>query len=137
MLNLFEVSLNFHLRKHQILRNKKEISYLFEAGKPLFFYPLKYYYQLIPQPSEKTDRFKILIIVPKKKIKQSSLRNKIKRQIKEHFRLSQHNLIIPSQFIYHIAFIYNENFFDENIKKEISTSIQSAINYFNKHNEHP
>jgi ribonuclease P protein component len=119
----------FFLRKHQILRKQKEISYLFENGKSLVQYPIKAVYCLnkIQDANEKIDRFKILVIVPKKNIKKSSHRNRIKRKIREAFRLHQYTLIVPENHYYSIAFIYLTKSDDEEILNQIYSSIEKIL----------
>jgi len=119
----------FFLRKHQILRKQKEISYLFENGKSLVQYPIKAVYCLnkIQDANEKIDRFKILVIVPKKNIKKSSHRNRIKRKIREAFRLLQYTLIVPENHYYSIAFIYLPKSDDEEILDQIYSSIEKIL----------
>lgn len=101
----------FTLKKNQILRTKREIDCLFKNGKTQIVFPLKSVYYT--QPIEKTtendqdkSRHKVMFIVPKKNIRKAAHRNKIKRKIRESFRLLQYHLNIPDDHICYIAFIY-------------------------------
>ena len=71
------------LPKSMRLHKKKEISHLFRSGKVGFKYPLRLH-QLPAQGGEKKS--KIFIYVPKKSLKKSIDRNRIKRRIREIFR---------------------------------------------------
>lgn len=132
------MKLSYGLKKHQILRRKKEIEELFEKGSALYHYPIKLIYLIKPisdYTHEKVDRFRILILIPKKYIKKSSHRNTVKRMIKESFRLQQHQLQIPSGKIYLLAFIYTERIHQKKeISSLISTSIQHLIQQLNELN---
>ncbi|MCX7727963.1 MAG: ribonuclease P protein component [Bacteroidia bacterium] len=98
----------FTLKKHQIIKNNKEVTQLFENGKTFVQYPLKSV-SLLYHSHDLTisTKFKVVFIVPKKYIRKATKRNKIKRKIKEAFRLLQHYLIDPPEKkIYLIGFIY-------------------------------
>lgn len=128
------MGLRYTLKKHQILRSKLEIQHLFENGKSIIEYPLKLVYQIKPltdYSDETVDRFKLIFVVPKKNIKESVHRNRIKRKIKESFRLQQHQLKVIEGYIYLLAFIYiSKNKEEEN---KIDTSIRKTIKYLNSH----
>ncbi len=122
----------FTLRKHQILRSKKEIAELFEKGKTLVEHPLKcvYYWKPVSEfpQNEKTDRFKVIIIVPKKLIRKSAHRNRIKRKIKESFRLLQHEMLIPKEYVLFIGLIYISRNRDKETLNLFEQTIQSIFN---------
>ncbi len=124
------------LRKHQILRSKKEIAELFEKGKTLIEHPLKCVYYWKPKSefpeNEKLDRFKIMIIVPKKLIRKSSHRNRIKRKIKESFRLLQHEITIPEEYILFIGLIYISRDRDQLVLSKIFQSTSSLLSPINR-----
>lgn len=124
------MNLRYTLKKHQILRSKKEISDLFENGKSITEYPLRLVYKLKPITEcyeQKTDRFKLLFVVPKKNIKKAVQRNRIRRKIKESFRLQQHQLIIPEGYIYLLAFIYIAKKGEEEEMNRIGESVSKLI----------
>lgn len=125
----------FTLRKHQILRHNKEIQNLFEKGQSINQYPLKAIFLLLPKKQEiPTSDFKVMFIVPKKNIRKSSHRNKIKRKIKESFRLLQHELIVPENSTYHLAFIYVSKNFDKDLLSKINDAVKNIIETLNKKN---
>ncbi|MDD4776888.1 MAG: ribonuclease P protein component [Fermentimonas sp.] len=97
----------FYFKKEEKLTGDKRIEYLFAQGKSFVAYPLRVVYL------EKTSRdpavHKILVSIPKKRIKSAVKRNRMKRLIRESFRLNKHilNDVPKDKFVYlEIAFVY-------------------------------
>ncbi len=80
------------LYKHEILRNKKLISKLFSEGKAVKYYPIKLLY--LEHSNNITKENQAIFIVPKRNIRKAVDRNKIRRRMKETYRLLKNN--IPS-----------------------------------------
>ncbi|MDR1738668.1 MAG: ribonuclease P protein component [Candidatus Symbiothrix sp.] len=70
---------------------KKEIDRLFEVGTTLKEYPLRVIY--LPEKPQSGATVAVLISVPKKRFKRAVKRNRIKRLIRETYRLHKHSLI--------------------------------------------
>lgn len=68
------------------LKSRKAIDLLFKEGHSHFQYPLKLQYLAIKEESNKSIKF--TVSVPKKKFKLAVDRNRLKRQIRESFRLN-------------------------------------------------
>lgn len=118
----------YTLQKHQILRSKKEIEFLFENGKSIQEYPLKAIYLFVPKNDVlNEDRFRVLFVVPKRNIKKAAHRNRIKRKIKESFRLQQFHLNVPDNQICLLALIYTEKTKDEIILKQIDNAVLNIL----------
>lgn len=118
----------YTLKKHQILRSKKEIEYLFENGKIIQAYPLKAVYLFVPKNNSfNEDRFKVLFVVPKRNIKKAAHRNRIKRKIKESFRLLQYHVNVPDNQICWLALIYTEKTNDEKILSQIDNAVLNIL----------
>jgi len=103
-LNKFPKSERLHSRKH--------IEELFEQGTSFTIYPLKVVY--LKKPLESTLKNQVLISTPKFFFKKSVDRNKLKRRIKEAYRL--HKQVLENKqagFYLLIGYIY--------IGKEISS----------------
>ncbi len=76
--------------KSERLCGKIRISKLFSEGKTFIVYPFHIVYQIT---NEKTDAsIRVLISISKKRHKKATDRNRIKRQIRETYRLNKHNL---------------------------------------------
>lgn len=80
----------FSFRKEERLNSITHIKTLFASGDRNFEFPLQAIY--LPQDQEWDFPVKVLIGVPKKKIRKSVHRNLIKRRIREAYRLNKHLL---------------------------------------------
>ncbi|MCI0751549.1 MAG: ribonuclease P protein component [Flammeovirgaceae bacterium] len=94
--------------KSERLYKKKDIEELFEKGSSFYLHPCKVLF--IPQSSAGKNR--ILVSVSKRNFGKAVDRNRIKRQIREAWRLNKHLLGPEKSFT--IAYIYSA-------KEKIST----------------
>lgn len=78
--------------KRARLSLKKEIDDLFEKGQSFIAYPLRVVYLSDIGTNTPESGISILVSVPKKRIKLAVDRNRIKRLIRETFRLNKHEL---------------------------------------------
>jgi|TARA_R110002096_G_scaffold154327_6_gene318368 ribonuclease P protein component len=76
--------------KNERLHSKKLIKELFDKGSSFFLYPFKVLYLDNPGISDN----QLLVSVSKKKLKNATDRNYIKRRVKEAYRLNKH--LLPS-----------------------------------------
>lgn len=67
---------------------QKEIDLLFNKGKSFVAFPLRVIY-VLHQPAAESSNLAALISVPKKKIRSAVGRNRIKRLIRESYRLNK------------------------------------------------
>ncbi|UZR92426.1 ribonuclease P protein component [Chondrinema litorale] len=82
---------DFTFPKAEKLVSKKLIAETFRKGNQYFSYPLKFFFL----PKEKTDLIapvQVLVSVPKKSFRKAVHRNKIKRQLKEVYRLNKNSI---------------------------------------------
>jgi len=94
----------FGFPKAERLTGKKKIEELFTDGSSFFLHPFLVKYLLA---SEGPHR--LLITVPKKKFKRAVDRNRIKRLIREAYRLNKHILYNQPTTFLHVGFIYQDN----------------------------
>lgn len=80
------------LNKHEKLKSRKAIESLFKYGQTFSSPPLKVYYRKI---GSNNPIVKIAVAVPKRTIKKAVDRNKLKRRIREAYRLNK-NSVYPS-----------------------------------------
>ena len=81
----------FDFKKAERISLHREIGRLFEQGKVFISHPLRVVY--LEQKPFSGATVSILISVPKKKIKLAVERNRMKRLIREAYRLNKTNLI--------------------------------------------
>lgn len=82
--------MKYRFPKSEKVVSLKIINALFDKKTPVFFvYPFKISFLVITQPETLNQ---VLIIVPKRNFKKAVDRNKIKRQIREIYRLNKHQL---------------------------------------------
>lgn len=78
---------NARLTKSERLHKKKPVDELFSKGKSFISYPLRVVYLL--EGSPKGARSRILVAVPKKHFRRANKRNRIKRLMRESYRLNK------------------------------------------------
>ena len=89
----------FTFKKPERLSREKLIQELFHKGSSFYLFPFK----VIFLPG-KDAASQVLVAVPKSVFKRAVDRNKIKRRIREGYRLNRHKL--PEDQIFSIAYIY-------------------------------
>jgi len=80
----------FSFRKDEILRKKKRIERLFAEGHSFFIYPFKIQYHVVSP--EGTSPVQVMFSVGKRSFRLAVDRNRIRRQIREAYRLNKHIL---------------------------------------------
>ena len=107
------------LTKKERISSKIEIDRLFSEGSSFVVYPLRVIYTENKPSETGKANVSIMINVPKRKFKRAVKRNRLKRLMKESFRLNKHDFIekTTSQSKYiSVAFLYlshEEKKFDE------------------------
>jgi len=113
--------------KKERLCGEVRIGKLFAEGNAFIAYPLRVVYKLTDEKSDAV--VKVLMSVPKKKIRKAVHRNKIKRLMREGYRLNKSSLLEDCQHknrTLYIAFTYlsdKEIGFDE-IEEKIKYAIK-------------
>ncbi len=88
--------------KKQKLKSKKLIAQVFTEGKAVTKFPVK----LLYIPVETLDNHQATFAVPKKNFKSAVDRNRIKRQLREAYRLQKEQLITGSTIKFALLFLY-------------------------------
>lgn len=112
--------LRFTFRKSERLHSKKLIEELFHKGSYFYLYPFRVSYLL---KEDLTDAPQVMFSVSKKKFKSAVKRNRIKRLMKEAYRLNKHAL---ADSPYLIAFVYTSDELPQ--FKFINKRVQKALN---------
>jgi ribonuclease P protein component len=87
--------------KHEKLKSRKAIKQLFEEGKTVTKYPVKLLW--LPAQQENTQTG---FAVPKRTFKSAVTRNKIKRLMREAYRLKRPENINKNGTVYVLLFLY-------------------------------
>lgn len=87
-------------KKSERLSHKKTIQELFTKGSSFYLYPFK----VISRAGDDASVHQILISVPKRSFKKAVMRNRIKRRVREAYRLNKH--LLNTDVKLQIAYIY-------------------------------
>jgi ribonuclease P protein component len=98
----------FTFSKEERLSHKKEIDALFNEGLSFTLGNFRVFYLLRP-PVPDGIRIKVLVAVPRKKFRRAVDRNRLRRMIREAYRLNRHllaEIIAPIPCTLHLGFVY-------------------------------
>ena len=115
----------FTFTKAERITGEKRIDAIFASGKSFISYPLRVVY--LQHEQSPIHSCSILITVPKKRIKKAVHRNRIKRLIRESYRLSKEliNDIELGEQSLDIAFVYVKDTMSD--YKEIQKGVKKAL----------
>ena len=94
--------MNFKFPSSEKLKSRKAIELLFTEGKSVKTYPVKVFYL----PSETIEASQATFAVPKRNFKSAVDRNRIKRQLREAYRLHKQLLITNKEQNFTLLFLY-------------------------------
>ena len=102
--------MDYKLNKDEKLCSRTAVDLLFDEGKSLMAFPLRAAYRL-RQPGEHPVQF--LISIPKKRIRRAVHRVTLRRRVREAYRLTRRELLVPelarTGWGVDIAFVYLDN----------------------------
>ena len=96
--------MTFSFPKKEKLKSQKLIDLLFEEGKTMSVYPLRLIYLRTNLPEG--VKFQVGVAVPKKKFKSAVKRNRIKRLLREAYRLNKDLIFNNSEGEFAFLFLY-------------------------------
>lgn len=94
--------MNFRFPKSEKLKSRKTIELLFKEGKSVSKFPIKVLYL----PVENNEITQVGFTVPKRNFKNAVDRNRIKRQLREAYRLQKHLLKSEDGSKFALFFLY-------------------------------
>ena len=120
----------YSFSKAEHLCGEKKITRLHTEGNAFIVYPLRVVYCVLSEEDEFPA--KMMVSVPKKRFKRAVKRNRLKRLIRESYRLNKHillDVLIEKKIQTHISFQYVS---DEELQFDyIEKRMQTALNKMN------
>ena len=115
----------FTLSKEERLCSRKALEELFEgSNKSMLAYPIRAVFQKTEEAG-----IRIMVSVSKRFFKRAVKRNRIKRQLREAYRLNKH-LLKPASGGINIAFLWNSN--DLLPTAKVMEKMQNLLNKINE-----
>lgn len=120
----------FTFKKEERVTGKKRIEHLFAHGQSFLAYPFMIVFYEYAATSESVS---ILISIPKKRLKRATARNRMKRLVREAYRLNknifQSDLLLDNHRV-DIAFVYvKDELADYNIvEKSVCKALREISN---------
>ena len=116
--------------KSEHLCGEKRITRLFTQGDAFIAYPLRVVYLI--EPKKDVEPASVMVSVPKKRFKRAVKRNRLKRLMRESYRLNKHELIEilnEKHLQIHVAFNYvSDDVLDfVAVEKKMKIAIQRLI----------
>ncbi|MEM9991595.1 MAG: ribonuclease P protein component [Bacteroidota bacterium] len=121
----------YTFQRDERLKSKKNIDYLFSGkGKSFGAYTLRIIWAEVDNTATSSCPVQCAVSVPKKKFSKAVQRNRIKRQLREAWRLHKHHLYakLPVQKQYAIMLLYTGK--QEATQTEIERQVQYIIRKF-------
>lgn len=112
----------FTFRKEERLKKEKDIQELFTKGSSFYLFPYKVLFGLNPNPGIPCHQ--VLISVSKRHFKRATDRNKIKRRIRESYRLQKQVLNPDPKFIIGFVYTHKEILHWEEIDRKMLQALQ-------------
>ncbi|MBI1225847.1 MAG: ribonuclease P protein component [Bacteroidetes bacterium] len=118
---------DFTFKKAERLKSLKIIGGLFKDGQSFGVYPLRLFWSAQPMP-EGGLPVQFTVSVAKKNFKSAVARNRIKRKVREAWRLNKHRLYRklednPQQYVCMVLYVAKEDLPSSQIEKAMQTMI--------------
>ena len=118
---------DFTFKKAERLKSLKVIGALFKGGQSFGMYPLRLFWSVQPL-SEGGAPVQFTVSVPKKNFKSAVARNRIKRKVREAWRLNKHRLYrrlegSTQQYACMVLYVAKEDMPTDQIDKAMKTMI--------------
>jgi ribonuclease P protein component len=123
---------HFTFSKEERLTGKTNIDQLFNEGKSFSHFPFKVFYRPADHPAEPLAR--LLIAIPKKKVRHAVDRNRLRRRVREAYRLNRTGFMscLDAASVHlHLALIYTGESTDLSYK-EVELKIISCLTKLEK-----
>lgn len=120
----------FQLPKKERLHKGKPIDTLFAEGISFSVFPLKVLF--LPHPDRAQKSHEILVTVPSRTFKRAVARNKIKRRLREGYRLNKATLSAPPAFYIGYIYIAREMLPSAKIHAAVRSSLEKIRGYEKK-----
>jgi ribonuclease P protein component len=118
---------DFSFPKKEKLKGKMLIEQLFKEGESISGFPLKLFFLKIDAPTD--VKIKAGVAVPKKKFKSAVKRNRIKRLLRESYRLNKHLVFNNSEgsFAFLILYLGKEMPDYQKVEKSMQIILQKFL----------
>ena len=128
-----EKQIRYTLKKEDRLKSRKAIEELFKDGKSINIFPIRIFYLLSSDVNARTNKLQAGFSVSIKKFKKAVDRNRIKRLLREAYRLQKYSLAEQLKTMdknISVFFVYNGNELPD--YKTIYEKMQSSIKRLEK-----
>ena len=115
----------YGLPKEERLSHQKQINMLFTKGKVLYQPDICLYW--LSTTITEANSPQVLFAVPKKNIRRATERNKVKRWLREAYRLHKQILIVPPSNTLLLGFVYKRKLVQPNNYKVLTTQVKQAL----------
>ncbi len=122
----------FTFKKEEKLKSKRLIDALFSEGNSITRFPLKLIY--LPAKLPEDTLIQAGVSVPKRRFKLAVKRNRIKRLMREAYRLNKHLVFNKMQTSYAFMFLYLAN--EEPDLHQLNKTMQQLLHQLLKRTHH-
>lgn len=124
------MAIRYTFKAYERLKREQHIDTLFHTGKAFSVFPVKFLYRMLPREAE-VSPVRVGFTVPKKKFRKAVERNRVKRLLREAWRLNKHTLYaaVPEESQLHIFLIFTDNKLPdiETVTAVIKTGIEKLV----------